>query len=86
MKNRTITLGVVIFCLTIAPFGEALPQAPNVQEAAKRFKLKSEPELGMKLPFKRRSTSLIMTGSADFEPAYDVEHKGLEFTVCTYGD
>jgi hypothetical protein len=86
MKNRTITPVVMIFCLMIAPFGDALPQARKTQEASKRFKLRSQPELGMKLPFNRRLTTLLMTGSARLEPAYDVEHHGLEFTVCPYRD
>ena|SRR5687767_7157294 len=60
--------------------------APKTQEASKRFKLKSEPQLGMKLPFKRSSTDLRMTSSGSLAPAYEVEHEGLEFTICAYKD
>lgn len=86
MKNRTVTFVAIIFCLMIAPFADALSQGPKVQEAPRRFKLKSEPAVGMKLPFNRRSTTLLMTGSGGLEPAYDVKHNGLEFTVCAHKD
>lgn len=86
MKNKTVALALVAFCLAIAPVGEVVPQTQKTQNAAKRFKLKNEPELGMKLPFKGRSGVLLMTGSAGLEPAYEVEYNGLEFTVCAYED
>ena len=86
MKDRSIALMLVVLCLMVGPFGEARPQCQKARESSKRLKLKSEPELGMKLPFKRRSTSLLMTRSGSLEPAYEVEHEGLEFTVCAYKD
>ena len=86
MKARSIPLILVVLCLMVAPFGEARPQGRKARDTPKRFKLKNEPEIGMKLPFKRRSTSLLMTGSGGLEPAYEVEHEGSEFTVCAYED
>lgn len=86
MRNGSIAFMLLVCCWMAAPCGEARPQARKKEDASKRFKLKSEPNVGMKLAFRRNSTDLRMTSSGSLAPAYEVEHEGLEFTICAYKD
>jgi hypothetical protein len=86
MKNKAIAITLLTLCFLVATSDGAGHQIRKTREAAKRVKLKSEPEIGMRLPTKPRPTRLLVTGSGGVEPAYEVEYRGVEFTVCAYRD
>jgi len=84
MKNKIISILIVnlVFCGTL----QVAAQFQHTKQTTKTFKLSKEPTLGMRLPFKRRSNALLMTASGSLDPSYEVEFRGIEFTVCARKD
>jgi hypothetical protein len=87
MKNKPITVALIIFCFVVAIQQMVTAQSKQVQATNERIKLKVMPELNAKLPVKRREikypTSLMMTASGGIKPSFEAEFEGIEFTVCT---
>ena len=85
MKNKLIIAALTILCFVPAIQQTVTAQSKQVQTANGRIKLTAMPELGDKLPVKRKKTSgaLLMTGSGGLDPSYRVEFDGIGFTVAT---
>jgi hypothetical protein len=84
MKNKLFIAVSLVFCLLCGSV-ETYNQTQNSNPA---IKLKDAPELGDKLPLKKsvKSSELLITGSGGFAPSYEVEYKGIKFTVTAGKD
>ena len=79
MKKLRLIL-LVVFCALLLP-SAAYPQQ-SAPERKRTFKpIKREPRVGDKISGYPKFTRLLMIGSSQTDPAYDVSYQGKNFTV-----